>query len=111
MQKHMSSGVQNIIDIVWELRFKVLECQLSSTIFYAEAGIVLSGFTNLASYNCLVVFFCVNEVGESHMDTLFSFATHLFFQVYVLFLCLHEMILMWLLCFVLLTLFCKPLML
>jgi hypothetical protein len=40
MQKHMNSGMQNIIDMVWELRFKVLESLLSSTIFYAKVGIV-----------------------------------------------------------------------
>jgi hypothetical protein len=41
MLKHMSNGVQNILDMVWELMFKALECQLNPTIFCAKVGIVL----------------------------------------------------------------------
>jgi hypothetical protein len=91
MQKHRNNGVRNVLDIVWELGLKHLNLSWVQQFFMLKLVLSL-GFTNLASYNC----FLVNEVGESHMDNIFHLQLTFFFQVYVLFFCLHEMILMWL---------------
>jgi len=87
----MNNGVQNVLDIIWEQGLKHLSLNWAQQIIMLKLVLSL-GFTSLASCNCLLV----NEEGESHMDTIFYVQLTFFFQVYILFLCLHEMILMWL---------------
>ncbi len=87
----MNSNVQNV-QVIWcgSLVLKLLNLNLVHQIFMQKLVLSL-GFTSLARCSCLLVF-CVSEVGESHMDTIFNLQLTLFFQVYVLLLCLHEMI-------------------
>jgi hypothetical protein len=40
MQKHMNNDVQNIFNMVWELRFKLLSFNLAQQ-FFMQIGIVL----------------------------------------------------------------------